>query len=780
MVALLFAVLLAQQQLWVDATIDRDQVTVGETVLLTITVETTGNDPVQIVNPSLVGLELLGTTERSDVSILEGVAARILTRTLRLRASAAGTGRIGTVMVRSGELLAQADPIELIVVAGDHGGAETLAPHILDLVDRHVPPQRSAEEVYLAVLTSKDSVVLGEQIDLAVVAWFPQAVRTRLRAPPTLRPPELQGAWTYNQRVPHAVDVRRRVRNVWYNVYVHSVAVFPLTPGTLDIGPATVSYSLPMSYSFLNREVRHELQSTGLRVYVRDQTAEARPAAFDGAVSSGLELEMLAAPTVLPVGDAAVVTAVLRGEGNVALWPEPRVQWPYGVRTYPEGAEVELIPDAERITGRKTFRYLLVPDSAGEHLIGPVTYAYYDLRERRYVNLRAPQLVVIAEAAVTASAERRAVTRPLMEGKQGATIERLFESIPAWILLLFLAIPPLAVGIFRAIPYLRTLRVAKVRVADGELHRVETVFHRALGELVGDATRRSTHEVATALRAAGIDAPIAAHAARVRERLWQSHYGSESEIDPDELAAEVGEMLKALTGEAPRTTNRARVGTILTLLCLAATPLAVSGQSAERLCEAGALRASADSFAARASEDPWAWAHWYNLGAAYERAGELQRARRAWLRAARLAPRDSRIRSALRQLPPPDAVSRKLLWISPVSPAEAFSTAALLWVLTWIGFALRVNKRWWITVCFLAIVCGGFGRHLTGRYAAPVALVLSDGTVLRAAPYGPAQAQRILDEGIGLRVMRETGAWLFVKRGGDAGWLLRDEVVALR
>src|SRR5437773_2285028 len=66
--------------------------------------------------------------------------------------------------------------------------------------------------------------------------------------------------------------------------------------------------------------------------------------------------------------------------------------------------------------------------------------------------------------------------------------------------------------------------------------------------------------------------------------------------------------------------------------------------SAEALFEAGALRAAADSFAARATRDPQDPAHWYNLGATLYRAGADGKATAAWIRAARLAPRDQAIR----------------------------------------------------------------------------------------------------------------------------------------
>ena len=86
---LLLACLVSLQQIQVDTRIDHDRVVLGGTVVLTITVEAAGNAPVQILNPSITGLELLGTSEQSNVSINEGVATRILTRTLRLRATSA-------------------------------------------------------------------------------------------------------------------------------------------------------------------------------------------------------------------------------------------------------------------------------------------------------------------------------------------------------------------------------------------------------------------------------------------------------------------------------------------------------------------------------------------------------------------------------------------------------------------------------------------------------------------------------------------------------------------
>jgi len=114
-----------------------------------------------------------------------------------------------------------------------------------------------------------------------------------------------------------------------------------------------------------------------------------------------------------------------------------------------------------------------------------------------------------------------------------------------------------------------------------------------------------------------------------------------------------------------------------------------------------------------------------------------------------------------------------------VTPAEAFFAAALLWILGWTTIAIHKARWGAVTVCLLAVALAGYGRHVTTMYDSPVAIVAGAETTLRVAPYGPAQTQRILDEGMALRIVRETGAWILVERGIDKGWLLRDEVIPL-
>jgi tetratricopeptide (TPR) repeat protein len=317
-------------------------------------------------------------------------------------------------------------------------------------------------------------------------------------------------------------------------------------------------------------------------------------------------------------------------------------------------------------------------------------------------------------------------------------------------------------------------------VERGELDSLDRRFRRELERLVPRAPLRDGDALADALRAAGIEAPLASHVARVRDRLRQALYGRDGSADAQELRAEVQEVLRALLGEQAGA-SRSGVFTRVAVALLLAAPVLARAQNAspERLYDAGALRAAADSFAARAAREPDVAAHWYNLGNAWYRQGSDARAEVAWLRAARLEPRNELVERAMALAPPPDAFSERLLWVGPVTPDEALAFAAALWLLA----ALLLPWRRWRPIVagamVAALAAGGYGAWTLRRYHAPVAVMLGTETPLRDAPYGSAPATRRVGEGTAVLIQAARPGWYLVASAGVRGWVLRGEVLRL-
>lgn len=772
----LLAFLLAVQQPQVSASVDRVTALVGDRVTLSIRVEAQGGDPIRVIDPVLSGFEVRGTSEATQVRIVNGSPWRTYTRVLHLVATRVGTASIGPVRVRHGEDMSETAPITVTVSAPVGGIGPMLAPTIRSLVDTvRAPP--GGDEVILRVVALPRQLVLGAQLDLMTLAWFRRDVRRQLRTPPTLTPPEVEGVWSYRQETPTGIVASRRSGEWWYDLFVSHQVLFPLAQGELRVGPATVSYVVPLTYSFLSRELQHEVQSERLAIAVRPQPVAGRPPDFSGVAGSDIAIDFTVQPTQLQVGGAATATVTLDGEGNVALWPEPDINWPIGVRVYPTDVTVDLTPRDGRIAGRKRFTYLIVADSAGTHPIPAVTYSYFDARRGRYRSVSAAGTQVIAPLG-----DRQVATRPMpppLMLDAGETWGARLDRIPVVIWIVIAIFPPLVV----LIPVVRSRARPRVPVTHavtrhgGTLELLDHELRAALGAIVPGAAHRHGKDLIAALRAAGLDPPLAAHVVRVRDRLHQAVFGPAGGTDPDELGAEVREILRALAGEAvPRPSRRLMPIALAALAWV--TPAHAQQSEAERLYEAGAVRPAVDAFLVRTVAEPRSPAHWYNLGNSFYRLGEDGRARIAWVRAARLAPRRKEIRRAL-DLLPEDPVTERLARVRHVTAGELLSAATILWMGGWLLVGVGRARRFGWGVVAAAAAVAGASALVRVEARRPVAIVLAQDVPLRSAPFGSAEATRVVLRGSAVEVDRRDGPWLLVARGDARGWVHEDEVARL-
>ncbi len=430
-------------------------------------------------------------------------------------------------------------------------------------------------------------------------------------------------------------------------------------------------------------------------------------------------------------GEPLTVRATVSGIGNVSLWPEPQFRWPPGFRCYLSGTTTVVTPDEGRIAGTKTFDYVVVPDSIGAYVLPEEHYSYFDLAAQGYVVVRAPPQTLHVLPS-TEPHSTRAV--PALAAPEVQWADSLAGALggPGWIALATL--PPLK-GLFasrrRARRSVRPARQAPPAPAS-PLGRLEHDFQVVLASHVPDRTTRDGDGLARALRAAGVDRAVADHVMRLRDRVRAARYGPHGVGDAAELAAELRQVMRVLGADA----DRRRVGRFVLLVLAAVLGPAGVGHAqaatAEVLYEAGALGPAVDSFAARAAAEPEVAAHWYNLGAAFYRAGADGKAVAAWTRAARLAPRDAAIAKIRALVPLPDASSERLLAVGLVTPEECELGAACAWIVVWgalVGRRRRVALGAFV-VCVVALVAG---EREWARRAEPLAVVLRSGTAVRVA-----------------------------------------------
>lgn len=776
MSAVLLLLALQQSLPTVSATVDESRLAVGEELLLTVRATGEAGSPIRISLPPLDGFEVSARSERTEVAF-GATDTRTTTLEVRLRAARAGTFRLGPITAQQGASLVRTASVTVVVSGGR--APTTMSPRLRALLDRAPPPRRPGAPA-LSLIVSSDRIYVGEQVDVVTAAWFPRDLRARLRRPPTLSPPNLTGVWSYPQPTPPGIAASRQVGGTWYDLFVSHQVVFPLVAGRLAIDHATLQYSVPVAMQFFSQEERYTLESNDVVLDVRALPAAGRPANFAGAVGRGISIARTA-PRTAGAGEAAAVDVTVAGEGNVALWPVPELGWPGGVRSYQDRIDDRIATTDGRLGGEKQFRFLAMADSAGPLTLPALEYPWFDLDSGTYRVARAPAvtLVVAPGAGGTPS---RPTPPPLLAGRRPPLADLVLGTLSDWIWILLAAGPALAWAALRARDRARSrhLRRAGDRIPD--MHVSDRRLLSALRGLIPDAETRSGPELVAALRAAGVETPLAQRIARVREEFLAARYGPRpgGNRSEGEISREMDELTRALGGQSRHRERRGRK--VALTIALALLPSALPGQSPERLYAEGAFRAAAEAFGRRAEQAPDVAAHWYGLGAAEYRAGSDARAAAAWQRAGRLAPRSSSVRRALRLVPPPDATSARRLWIAPVSPAELALAGLVAWLGAWLLVfrnARRIRTRHF-ALMGLGLLLGAGALAVEVHYDAPVAIAVG-AEPLRISPHERADEVGPTEPGTAFRVLRSEGGWTLVEATGERrGWLRDDALIAIR
>lgn len=766
----------------VTARVDRTRLAAGEDLTLTIRARTRSPEPIGVVLPGLTGFTIVGSREVSEVTIESvGGPVRTMTRELQLRAGRPGTLVIGPVRVHQGNREVTTSPVTVTVDSADAVLATVFSPSARRLVEAAREPARN-DRVALSVILPGDSLLVGQQLDVIAAAWFPRELRARLRQAPILTLQTPEGVWSYPGAAPSEVALSRLVRGRWMDVFVAHQAVFPLAPGRIVIPPALVEYAVPATFSFFSREDRFSLRSDTVTVAVLALPARGgRPDDRPVATGGGLGLDLGMDPASGRVGEPIAMTASVSGVGNVALWSEPVIRWPHAFRAYAGETGMRLEPRDGRIAGTKLFHYLVMPDSAGSFVLPEVRYPYYDLVAGDYrVATIAPRTLAVAPGVEPRAA--RALP-PLASGDQPTWTAVLVNGLVPWGWLALLVGPPVLAWLWRRRDEGEPAPADEPKpVRLTRLGQLEREFHAVLASQVPDSRARDGDGLARALRATGLDSAVAGHVMRLRDRLRASRYGPRGQGDAAELAAELEQVLHVLGAEPGRA--RRRMGSVVALVTFVGIAVVggAAGQapSAEALYQAGALRAAADSFAARAAAHPDVAAHWYNLGATLYRAGADGKATAAWTRAIRLDPRDPLIRRTRDLLASPDAPSEVLLAPRLATPGEWALVAVLCWTAAWLALATRRRRTIVLALALLTAGATALATREGMRRATPLAIVLNPATPVRAAPYGSASAASTVEAGAALLIERRYGPWLEVRRAdGIRGWVLASEVARL-
>ncbi len=637
----------------------------------------------------------------------------------------------------------------LTVLLGQDTTATSVSPRAMALLDRFPPPVPGS--VSVATRFSQDTAWIGEQVELVTVAWFPRALRERLRDRPTLRAPALTGLWSLRSDVVPVLAESRWVGSYYYDVFVSDQTIFPLGAGPIVAPPAVLTYAVPTSTSYYAPQERRTLSSQSVTLEVR-----AVPASMTGALGAGPTGRSLGATWRGPAGALvpgapAIVDLVISGEGNLALWPAPDIAWPGGLRVYAEPTQVRVSSSSGWIGGEKHFRFTVVAESAGVVTLPAVSYPYFDPRAAHVAVARAAALSLPVVPAPPGIATRQPLPVSAGAGVPWTTV--FVQSGWPALVLLVVAAPVLVLLLRRKRP--ATSPATPPAEAEGEL--------RLLLATPADA---GPERVVAALRHRGINRQDAEQIRRWLSASLARRYGRNHPVGPPPPPA----LQRALA--------RLRRPAALILLILLTRPLSGQSSSGVSRYRGGDYAGAARAFATLVEHDRDAADAWRDLGSSRWMAGDDVGATAAWLRAMLLAPRDPLTELAWRQADAIPADVRALAPSVPLSRDELVLLAVALWVSMWLLIGFR--RRRLALACAMVLLLVAAGGAARWRQLAYREALVRAGATLRVSPTEAAPSLGDVAEWSRVTVTGARGGWyLIATPDGKEGWVARNLIAGI-
>ena len=555
-------------------------------------------------------------------------------------------------------------------------------------------------DIFMRLSLSRSSVVVGEPVTATLKIYH----RANLVGFENAKFPTFKGFWSQEVEAPSNIEFQReQVDGTMYNAAVlRRWVIIPQKAGDQSIEPAEivclVNVQRPRSSSgsIFDDFFGNDYVTTRQRVSTRGATLQVSalpvgaPVSFGGGVGE-FQVQARLSKDSLRTHDAASLLVTVSGKGNIALLEAPKINFPPDFEAYDVKTTVNT--DRSGTSGSKTFEYPFIPRSPGDFTIGPLSYGYYDVKQRRYESISTPVLNlkvarsaqaggVAAEGGSTLVVDRKGVKNlgediRFIRSKTSLGTDKgfLVYSTPWWTALLLMLLTGAGcwLGMRKAAARRadvagtrnrKATRMALKRLSSAREFLQKNLYtafyeelHRSLVGFIGDKLSmdmadQNKENISAALLAGGVPEASVTEFVDLLSACEEARYSPDA--GHEAMNAHYEKALKLITSIDSSMKKTPVKTAALTLLLLAGLPLAAGAQPVsypDSLWNAGIAAYTEGNYtqALRDWQDVQATGMmsrelYYNLGNAYFKTGEIAPAILWYERALRLDPSDADVR----------------------------------------------------------------------------------------------------------------------------------------
>jgi len=252
----------------------------------------------------------------------------------------------------------------------------------------------TSSNLFLEGATRKKTVYVGEQMPVTYTVYFNLDVAHS----ETVKLPSFNGFWTESVEVPRQATVyQKTIARVKYNAAdLRKIILFPQRSGNLVLDPMefkVIVRTRVRKRSWFDagyKDDEYLLKSIPIKIKVKPLPSQGKPVSFDGAVGK-FAFKSEIDRTELQANDAVTLKIRINGSGNIKLLEQPKFDLPPDIETFDPKITENVKVDMSGVSGSITYEYLLIPRHAGEYIIAPIEFSYFDPAKKKYFTLSSPE-----------------------------------------------------------------------------------------------------------------------------------------------------------------------------------------------------------------------------------------------------------------------------------------------------------------------------------------------------------------------------------------------------
>jgi len=341
-------------------------------------------------------LALSGPSQSTSMQIINGAVSGSISYSYYIQPRNLGEYTIGYAKILYKDQEFRSEPIKIKVVAGVPKTKQNAQQPTAGVSEQEI-----SENLFIKAVVDKQRVFKGEQVTVTYKLYTRLDIAAQMSVS---KLPSYQGFWAEElETSPNISFTTEVIDGKQFRVgLIKKAALFPSQSGELSLTPFELKVPIVIKKKrgtgnifddffddpFFGRRETYEytVKSNTVKISSVELPQGIIPSSFNGAVGE-FNLKAKIDKAQVKANEPIALKLEISGTGNMQLINIPEVKLPPGFEKY-EPKVAEQINRSNKISGKKTIDYLLVPRIAGKIDISPIEFSYFNPNQKSYVTLK--------------------------------------------------------------------------------------------------------------------------------------------------------------------------------------------------------------------------------------------------------------------------------------------------------------------------------------------------------------------------------------------------------